>query len=369
MMASRRELIQFGLAAAVPAAMLTACSDTDLGDSLEAVQARIDNAAKAGGGRVIIPAGTYVGQLVLRSNVTVVGDGRATRITIPENAELDVVQTSVSYDNTNQRPIVYTEPGCENAALIDVFIDGNGGRQNPKHHHTGLLIANARHIRISNVDIDNVNPDAEVDSFGLLTNASTDIRISGGRYTNCGYECVGIRDNTSDVKVIGITCASGGWHAFQAAFATRVSVIGCVFDQTDAPSTRFSTAAFHAVEQGTLADCVITGDRVVVLGGSRHVQITECQINSGPRPGVTVTGSSGVTVTNCSIIAGGPALELTDSHYQMPTHILFDGNTVESGGLVTGKAEGLEVGVNVTPQTPQSLPRTRPPETAPTASA
>lgn len=299
-------------------------------ESMADVQAAIDSISAAGGGVVDVPAGVFVGQLVLRSNVLVRGAGPATVFTIPANATLTPTTTTVGYGNETMRAIVRTEHGCHDATLADVRIDGNGAAQNPAVRQAGLLIVDADRIVVRDVSITDVNPTSlnatGANSFGVLVNDSADVSILGGRYERCGYECIGIRDGSRDVRVIGATARDGAMHAFQAAFCAAVSVVGCRFDQVNVSG--FSAAAFHRVGGATMSGCVVRGNRVVVLDGSTHIQIIGNQVDA-PSVAVTVTGSVGVQIAGNSL-AATTGVALSASHYALPSRVQIAGNTIDA---------------------------------------
>lgn len=244
-------------------------------DDTEAVQTAIDDCAKAGGGVVVFPPGTFLikGVLIKSHRVNLAGAGvGATIIKLAPNSVGACIQ--VADYVTGQTPTV------EDLSISDLEIDGNKANQNGDGEHIGIRVEDVERIRIERVKVHNCDgygiglvgtdlphrADFVVKDAELHHNAYDGIDIKGGAaritlsnirsHHNGGGTVPGRAAHGIDVRGEFITVEScfawsndgHGISTRELGYAKRTVITGC--------------HAFDNITDGFIID----GDEVVVVG-------------------------------------------------------------------------------------------------------
>jgi hypothetical protein len=140
-----------------------------------ALQTSVNTAVAAGYTTVVVPEGTYTGNVNLPANLTLQCVSRKSIITIANGANTDVVDIA---------------RGVSNVAIRNCSIAGNGANQTATSY--GIFIGGLN----SNVTIDNVSVDSTHDHgiYQNYANAPTvynaNFTVRNSSITNCGTHCI-----------------------------------------------------------------------------------------------------------------------------------------------------------------------------------
>jgi polygalacturonase len=243
-----------------------------------ALQAAIDACAGAGGGTVVVPAGSYVtGALVLRSNITLYLDAGATLLGSEERADYPVISSRwEGREQSSYAPLIGGS-GLRNIAVTGRgVIDGRGAvwwtwfRERRLDHARPRLIAFAdcenvliegvtvtnspswtiNPVRCRNVNVHNVtviNPGDSPNTDGINPDSCRDVRISDCSIS-VGDDCItlksgteaeepGLRAPCENITIANCTMANGHGGVVigseMSGDVRNVVIANCVFVGTD----------------------------------------------------------------------------------------------------------------------------------------
>jgi polygalacturonase len=148
--------------------------------SASTIQSAINKAYSAGGGVVVIPAGTYTltSSIELKSNVTLEGKGKSQT----------VLKRSSSYNIPDGKGFVYSQGGLNNAVVKNLTIDGNADTSlrdsAPSNYIYGVLITDTNgysnnKVRFSSFKIKNAHMGLHVKGTSNLVVKDSDFSFNG----------------------------------------------------------------------------------------------------------------------------------------------------------------------------------------------
>lgn len=219
----------------------------------------------------------------------------------------------------NQVSGVIVVNGVDRVAIVGATIAGNGDAQTGANivKFAGILVHDAEHVVIDRCHVSDVIYDGQATvaatrQWGVLFSRAFHCEVRGGSYTHCGYECIGVRDGSRDVKIVGALCDDGATHAAQA----------CCSPRTISGITRSSTTATVAMTGHGWA----TGDLVSIAGAG--------QVEYNVRRPITVVDANTFTYT----ISGAPATPATGTitAAQRPRNVTWDGCTFVMPAATSG---------------------------------
>lgn len=250
-------------------------SDSNLVQTAK-IQQLIDKCDKAGGGKIIFPAGAYkTGSLVLKSNITFRVETGATIIASRDTNDYKAAQN-------NSGDIIPCLLYAKDAQYIS--IEGNGVIDGKATHYWG--------------DLDMVD--------GFIKDITEKARKAGvpmKRYFHCKpYTCMIYFENCRFVNIRDITLTASQFWTLHARWTDYMTISG--------------VKVFSDLEKGINADGID-------IDGCRNVTISDCIVETGDDAIVLKTtnlhGESrsceNVTVNNCVLQSSSTALKLgTESH-------------------------------------------------------
>lgn len=231
-------------------------------DETAAIQAAIDAAAAAGGGLVLLPAGTFIFSqgsvagygLVVKTGVRLRGLGEGVTV-------LKVKSGSVEWTAH-----IRFAPGVTDAAIESLTLDCNKSEQSGTSKGNGIAGSDrCERIKVHDVEIENCDRRSLVtnldDTLSVTTDWAQDWDIRGVSVRNAGDKGIQVR-RTRRVTVIGCnvytnvtTSDSSSDSAFEASHAEYVQFVG-------------SHAKHLAAAQGPSYRVVNNSKYVTVLGGT-----------------------------------------------------------------------------------------------------
>lgn len=240
------------------------------------IQQAIDKCAKAGGGKIIFPAGAYkTGGLVLKSNITFRVEAGATLI-----ASRDTNDYKQSQNNSGD--IIPCLLYAKDAQRIS--IEGNG-----------VIDGRATHYQTLSKEIDGFIAD--------ITENARKAGVSMMRYQHYKpYTCMIYFENCRFVNIRDITLTASQFWTLHARWTDYMTISGI--------------RLFSDLEEGINADGID-------IDGCRNVTISDCIVETGDDAIVLKTtalhGESrsceNITVSNCVLQSSSTALKLgTESH-------------------------------------------------------
>lgn len=248
-------------------------------DDSAAIQAAINAAAAAGGGRVFFPSGTYrIGTFVrLKTNVSLVGSNRTTTI-LKARAGLTIgVLVATSGDAVTDASIEdLTVDGDYSASALAINgIQVTTGTRVKVHRSAvrdvggnGIIFqTNSAECEVVNCDIRTTGRANAQTGFGVLFSAASRCTVSGSQFYNCNGMTVGGNTNALDCIVIGNYMEKAGCPLTTAVGAQSIPA-GSI--------TVASTAGFPPV--GTLD---VDGCGIVLYTGKTATTFTGCTGGSG----------------------------------------------------------------------------------------
>jgi len=247
----------------------------------KAIQKAIDACAKAGGGNVIIPNGTFLtGTIKLKNNVALYLEPSAVLLGSSNYDDYEWEEYDVS-DNAKRRALI-SGRNLQNVAILGRgTIDGNGSHQNfQSKNKKGGIGGGVRPFPIS------ISQSSKV--------KIKDITVKDGAFWNMKI------DGCDDVLVDGITVNS------------RVVANNDGIDIVDCSNVRIANCNVNVGDDGI---CLKSNTK----RGVQNVTITNCTVKSesnGIKLGaVTVGGFENISISNCAIYdtrLSGIALEMVD---------------------------------------------------------
>ena len=172
---------------------------------------------------IYIPSGTYLihTTIIIGEGKRIVGDGYGS--TVFKLASSFNLQGYAWRGNVGASTLHSTISPMVSIVGSNVIIEGigtNDGRTFTESYgatRAGFLVDGSNNARLNNcgaTDINTVDPDdgapanGECAGFGVFILSSTNVIIDGGRYYNCGYECVGA-ESSSHVYVENVDIDTG----------------------------------------------------------------------------------------------------------------------------------------------------------------
>jgi parallel beta-helix repeat protein len=203
------------------------------------------NALPSTGGEVLIPAGSYsvTATISVPSNVTIRGQGSATKLTNANSATWAVISNS---DRVN---------GNKNIKLIDLYLDGNEG-------NAAGAFSTVNFLNVSSSSLDSLYvtgarrtgtyPTVSSNGEGIRIRGGGGNRISGGVVFKNNYDGIKIWDSDYNT-VVGVTMIDNGRAGIQmSSGADNNSVLG--------NTVYHSTGTAHASSPVTAGLYQHTGD-------------------------------------------------------------------------------------------------------------
>lgn len=246
-------------------------------DNTTAIQAAIDAANAAGGGAVYIPSGTYnlaTGGVIMKSNVTVFGDGYASKLQGPDfiigvHSGANPPSASAALTNCEIRDIhtycTYTDPAYQDSWCIYFFIN-NVNQTSPT--------VRGSNIRVLNCYVNNSG------SSAIMFSGFSDILIQGNTVLNSG-------ENAIEVQAF--------WDANY--YNTGVRIVDNVVDTWGNRAVGGAIAVFGRNEGLVVADNIINGQQE--SGSLRGISIFSANF---PTATIGSCGSvSNNAVSNCAV--------------------------------------------------------------------
>ena len=157
-------------------------------DDKDEIQAAIDAATAAGGGIVWFPEGTYMlsGKLVLKSNVTLQGEGWSSILKLEAGANSDLIEFNFSGGDVTD------------VAILDLQLDGDGSNQSAGNNKIIEIVDGIR-VRVENCYIH----DTKNDAIGIsadLTSTNRHIWIVNNYMKTVGVGGSGARSGISIIE-------------------------------------------------------------------------------------------------------------------------------------------------------------------------
>jgi len=290
-----------------------------------AIQQAIDAAAKAGGGVVTCPPGTWLtGTIFLKSHVTLrLQQGCTLLGSTNINDYPERIPAIRSYtDNYTRRSLIYAE-GIDDIAIEGAgTLDGNGGlfprKAGPKVDYLRpylLRVINCRDVRVEGIFLKN---------SAMWTHhyfACERVRVTGVRvwafanYNNDGIDIDGCRD---------------------------VVVSKCFMASEDDGITLKSTSE-HPCQSIVISDCAVSSRSSCIklgtesMGGFRDVTIVNCTVNKVPSDAPKIFGDGRNGLVGIDLIsADGGCLERVNI-----SNVTIDGMLVPIGLRLGARGRGL----------------------------
>jgi len=230
------------------------------GDSVDtkAIQDTIDACHAAGGGRVLLPAGTYKsGTLRLRDHVTIHLERGARLVGTAELTGYSGFESGNLRNSRWNRGLIVGE-GLEDVAITGTgLIDGNKvfdpqGEEQMRGPHT-ILLKECRRVTLRDVTI------RDAANYAFLFYACTDVRVENATFEG-GWDGVHFR---------GLDFRDGA-----ARWNHDVSIRGCQFFTGD------DCIAGHYIEDAIIEDCLLNSscNGVRVIGPAKRLTLRRCEL-------------------------------------------------------------------------------------------
>jgi hypothetical protein len=323
----------------------------DGGDDLSAINAAIDAVAAAGGGIVYLPQGQWdvSHQVVLKSHVSLVGDGWSTVIKALPDSNAPVVGTKPHYGFYRY-----------DIAIRHLSIDGNGDN---------VVIANGHSEDQSNIVIDQTDGFVieDVNSFGspfngvYVFNSSKNGRILDSRFCNNGISSVssgrrGIALGVSprNIRVDNCVCDNNLQHGISVqneggADANNITFTGCTANHNGSigifvgDNQISSIVADHirttdvCFRRCTVSNNSTVGVKISFTGVNNaqgkhcigeRIALDDCDIGGNGHQGILVQASPDAEVRNVQITGG--------SVHNCGYSAVFIASATVSGSVISG---------------------------------
>lgn len=337
-------------------------------DDGAAIQAAV-NAASAAGQACYLPAGTYITTttIVIPSNMEFFGAGPATIIKLSDLGEESLTGYAMPAirSTATMYPLIVTDQDAATTGIYlhDFAIDGNSAAIQAEDYHVsfaGLILYNTSDSYVERVNIDECNKlislvgYGEFRSFCLVVANSTNVRIRGGTLGNAGYESLGVRDGTrnirvEDVSVIKDMTTDYGNHGCQCATmdpvtypSSDITFMGCHFAGMN---SQFIT---HSTPHVTLIGCSFrpqgaTDNGMTIMDLASYVNVLGCRFYrntaaAGTCKGIFLIGDADnypthVTIQGCSFDTWGYCVDVAAG----------DGIIIANNVMVSARRHCVEV--------------------------
>lgn len=308
-------------------------------DDAAAIQGALDNAAAAGGGTVLIPAGSYAvaSALVAYDNTVIYAYG-ATLTAIGDTGLLhNYASTSEVFSGYN---------GRSHITVLGGIWDGNAGTGpgQTSGEHDVISFNHCRDITLRDVVVRNT-PTAHALEFNSC---------DGGRAVNCRFEGFADLSPTSNrqfseaVQIDIAVNGSSAVGAFDGTPSRNIEISGCYSGPSDRLGVFGRFVGSHTAAAGTYYD------NIVIRGNTVEGTIQEGVYGYGWRRAIIAdniiknTGRAGIVLTVPNPASAGYSLT--------PDQALISGNTVSAAGAdsgirVIGYASAVHTGVRITGNT------------------
>jgi hypothetical protein len=308
-------------------------------DDAPSIQAAIDSLGSAGG-TVFFPATSSFyslnGSLTVPSGVTLMGQGVRSKLKIADAAELDSYQLGaqatklVKYVIANESR---TGTPDSNIVIRDLYIDCNGDNQAYDESFTGILLHNATHVDVVECTVYDavwgIDRDNAYRAYCLLTYDVDDVLIFGGRYERAGYECLGIRDKSKNVRVTGIRGLTANAHVIQQ--------VGYSYFSEDGADDSVGLVVSDCALSNTGAGDCFTAD----LG--RNFKLVNCTLSSEIYAVKILNDSQHGVVANNSMHGGVVIIQSDTGVNAEPCHHIVVANNVIRDDLMTSAQHGISI--------------------------
>lgn len=312
-----------------------------------ALNAAIEEAAGRGGGRVVIPPGTFhvTEPVYLKSYVDLVGMGWSSILKVAPGTtqeHIEVVGSNYSWTS----PIVTTDPDDEvtGASLQNFQLDGNAANQDVgQDHFSCAYLRNTYNCSVIDMymhDVGNMVGSLESNnrSACLIVIGGRGLTVRGGYYARAGYECIGIRGideyHHADAIIQGVRLRHGNVHclAFQPG-ARRIVASDLIIDNREATWI----GQGHGITCHGSTDIVIDNAVMRVKNAGFRALDRAARIRASRLHAVSI--AEALLDPVCYIFAGGGT---------PPTDVTVSDSYFESGPIVSRAAVEIEGANNVT---------------------
>lgn len=272
-------------------------------DCSTAFQQAIDSLSQ--GGFVRVPAGTYIiKNVVVKSNIQLVGEGEATVLKLPEDG---TVWDMVLVTGGNER--------ADNIVISDLTIDGSAdaiGLRDVQMHGIDIAGGSSR-IRIARVHFQNLCGDGiRITEDGNLKTIPRYIDVD-----ECTFALIGRQDiavvHGYDVTITNSTGTGTLDIEPEKPLVKRILVMNCTFGQLAAASKNDEASADIVVKGSTF--------ELSLLWNVRGILVEDCEIKH-----MRVSTARDVTILNNRM----NMLELFPSSGTITRDITITGNTIEN---------------------------------------
>lgn len=275
--------------------------NTGATNTTTAIQAAITAANTAGGGNVFIPAGNYlIGVVELKSNVDILGVGKASKFTTSSHTSGAIHGNAVS-----------------NINISNIFIQGNNlvDPSNPQNGDTGIYLDGCTNVKVQHCIVDGVF------AWGMISVDNSDlIDFSHNTVTNIGNQSAIACDNGTTNFIISNNLISNG-----KLYGVEV--------ESSSLTNRWGTITGNVIE-----NCV-AGISINYVCEDIVIQNNVLQNNNNIN---TISGDFGYGV----FINGS-----TDAGTLIPARILVDSNIIHTHKkypvLMSGKMSEITISNNV----------------------
>lgn len=202
---------------AVVNGIINAKNDGAIGDGETDDTISILSAVNSGAKKVFFPKGIYIfsGSISVPSGVELYGEGVDTIFKLADNYSLSELPYRGNSDMSY--PYFYTF-NSNNVVIRDVSIVGSVSDIKVKTQY-GILFYNSTDCNAERVNVSNVNYDLTIQDgtqglglgYGIGTIKSKRISIIACNVSECGYECIGISDDSSNC-VVRDCYTKNGWR-------------------------------------------------------------------------------------------------------------------------------------------------------------
>ena len=184
--------------------------NTGATNTTTAIQAAIDAAEAAGGGTVYVPSGEYlVGQVNLKSNVSIMGAGESSQFTTSNAAGGALKGQTV-----------------DNIEIAHIFIQGNNlvDPDDPQNGDTGIYLDGCTNVKVHHCHVDGVF------AWGLISvDASDQIDFSHNTITNIGNQsAIGCDNGTTNFIIANNQIKNGKLYGVEVESSSTTNRWGVI---------------------------------------------------------------------------------------------------------------------------------------------
>lgn len=306
-------------------------------------------------GALFIPEGTFLFSqtLIIPSGCHVYGMGSRSVLKMADDAVLE----AIDWREKSKSCMVMIEEDADGCCLENFTLEGQTASSRDEGEF-GLCVRGSNHS-VKNMIVHDINyfpidwiggtygyGTHSAPAYGLAVYNATNVTVTGGRFYNCGYECVGI-ENSEGILVSGADCGTANRVPLQIHRNSRdITIEKCRLHNDDCPVKSTSGLLMHGVgdttvEDVTITECEITGGGIAgIQGGESHITITNCSVEKSIFNSDAYKSDQYWTVSECSV---GGVIHLVGDHMTITDNEISGG---DNSYIIKLEGEDMDVSGN-----------------------